>query len=290
MPTGPRSPPWRPLFAGDSSLHASIATAAASLRDCAVWPSLATLDARIAPQTVRAGGAAPGVRFVDDPGRSRRPRRGGERTLDSLYDGRIALRREVPTRSTDWHDLLNALVWASFPRAKWQLSARQCRVHRARVGERFERLPPCRTPEQDALALLDEGAVLFVVDEARAAATHRAVDESDCAWLAGEARDGAMRVLLFGHAQHEHLVRGDRSARAGAVVLPVCGEPRTMSHDALLDAADEALAALLGDPRCFAERPSAKGILLGEIERWVGGTVSTFQHFGHTGIAPSRDA
>jgi hypothetical protein len=123
MTTGLRRPPWSPLFAGDSPLHASVATAAACLRDCPVWPSLATLDARIAPRTVRAGGAAPGVRFVDDPGRSRRPRRGGERTLDSLYDGRIALRREVPTRSTDWHDLLNALVWASFPRAKWQLLA-----------------------------------------------------------------------------------------------------------------------------------------------------------------------
>ena len=40
------------------------------------------------------------------------------------YDARIALERVVPTRARSWHDLLNALVWATFPRAKLALHAR----------------------------------------------------------------------------------------------------------------------------------------------------------------------
>lgn len=79
--------------------------------------------------------------------------------VDGCYADRC-LRGAVPTRANNLHDLLNALVWARFPRAKRALCARHLRLARAR-----ERTPAgqqrLRTREQDAAAMLDEGGMLL---------------------------------------------------------------------------------------------------------------------------------
>ena len=80
------------------------------------WPAVERIDGALARQA--------GVRFVAAD--KARPRRRARRPieLESLYEVRIASRREVPTRPDSAHDLLNALAWAAFPRAKWALSCR----------------------------------------------------------------------------------------------------------------------------------------------------------------------
>ena len=141
------------------------------------WPSVEAIDAALS--------ARAGVRFV--PARKRPRRHRGPVDLDDLYDAHI-VRGEVPTRPCDWHDLLNALVWASFPRAKAALHARQHRAVQAWARERgtmlddptVAHLPNARTRELDARALLAEGGVL----------------------LLGERR------LLFGHAHYEGMALG----------------------------------------------------------------------------------
>jgi len=75
--------------------------------------------------------------------------------VDDSYIGRC-VRGAVPTRAQNLHDLMNALTWAAFPRAKLALCRRQVDVARAR-GPRTNRL---RTRAQDRLAMLDEGGVL----------------------------------------------------------------------------------------------------------------------------------
>lgn len=99
--------------------------------------------------------------------------------VDDSYIGRC-LRGAVPTRPCNLHDLMNALTWAVFPRAKLVLCRRQVEVARAR-GPRTNRL---RTKAQDRLAMLDEGGLLALPD--------------------GEPR-------VFGHGLLEDLVRGRTS-------------------------------------------------------------------------------
>jgi len=224
----------------------------ACLADLPDWPTPEALTARLGPRLV-AGMEVP-VRFVLDPGRPRRRRRDGARSLDALYDARITLHGEVATRAASWHDTLNALVWATFPRAKRALSARQYTLHRARLGDRFERLPGARWPAQDALALLDEGGVLLATTEAHAGALLRCLDDGDHDALRHACTAGTVTPWLFGHALHEHLVCGDDTARASPIALTVA------THNA--EAVDRALAARLDDATDFDTRPTWAAVAL----------------------------
>jgi hypothetical protein len=172
----------------------------------------------------------PPVRFVSAAPRRRRA------PLDprALYDARITLDRAVPTRARCWHDLMNALVWGTFPRAKRALHARQ---HRA-VAERLEpgarTLPPARTPELDALALLDEGGVVLLSRDRLLA--------RDPAHGLGPA---GQRTVVFGHAIYESLVLGVAPAVVAAIELAV---HRGFEKDSdVLRAVDLALASTIED-------------------------------------------
>ncbi|OFZ67543.1 MAG: hypothetical protein A2V79_11885 [Betaproteobacteria bacterium RBG_16_56_24] len=48
----------------------------------------------------------------------------GKLPFEAQYEPRCYLSGEVPTRAHNWHDLLNALVWLTFPKAKAAFNAR----------------------------------------------------------------------------------------------------------------------------------------------------------------------
>jgi hypothetical protein len=176
-----------------------------------------------------AGGTepAPPVRFVE---MAPKPRRRGRRrdAIDprSLYDARITLDRVVPSRPGSWHDLMNALVWGTFPRAKAALHARQHRAIVARIEPGARTLPPTRTRELDALALLDEGGVLLPL----------------------RGRGEGAPPVVFGHAIYESLAAAIPPAVVAAIDLDV--EP-TLAMPATLASLDAALAAAIEDPSRF---------------------------------------
>ncbi len=158
------------------------------------------------------------VRFVAAAPRPRRGRRPHAIDVGALYDARITLDRVVPTRARSWHDLMNALVWGTFPRAKSALHARQHRAIAARVTPGARTLPPARTRELDALALLDEGGVVL---------------------LGGDVE----RAIVFGHAIYESLALGLPPAVVAAITLEV--------EDVTPRAVDEALARHIEDGAHF---------------------------------------
>ena len=193
--------------------------------ECKDWPDVTTIDRALAERA--------SVRFVVAARRPRRQR--GPVALEDLYDAHIA-RGEVPTRERNWHDFLNALVWATFPKSKLALHTRQHRALQAWArtnastnvdDERVARLPNARTRELDALALIDEGGVLMV-DGSGAGGTSRDMDGND--------RDDEREVerVIFGHAIYEGMV-----LRVPAMIA------RGVPLDALTD---DALAARLAHP------------------------------------------
>jgi hypothetical protein len=209
----PRATPFDPGFLERSPLFWPVLPAARSLfaheslRD---FPPVQSLD------RVFGGDVNAPVRFVPAAPRPRRGRRPPAVDVDALYDARITLERVVPTRARCWHDLMNALVWGTFPRAKRALHARQHRAIVERVTPGARTLPPARTRELDALALLDEGGVVLPGGD-------------------------VTRAVVFGHAIYESLALGVPPAVVAAITLDA-GAPT---------AVDEALAGRIEDGARF---------------------------------------
>lgn len=148
----------------------------------------------------------------------------------------------IPTRDHSWHDAFNLVVFAGFPAAKRALHARV----RAAQARRPAAGP--RSREEDALALLDETALLVVGDDATLARFDAARARGDL-----EGMDAALGdrggAFVFGHALLEHLVLGRAPIGAG-----VCTLVHERPHDR--GAVDLALAAAIAAGRfaapCFA--------------------------------------
>lgn len=201
---------WDPAFDRGREVFAPLARAMAPFRHHRDWPALDAWNGALAarePKLRSASGAA--IRFVPQPPK----RRSGPVDVDGIYDERIYVHGEVPSRLASWHDFFNMLVWVSFPATKRAINARQRAALRAWIEPGATRLPSARTREQDALAMLDEGGAIRAV--------------------AGDRE----QLFVLGHAIYEHLVTGAHEARALIVDVTV---------DALAqDAVDAALAAFL---------------------------------------------
>lgn len=191
-------------------------------------------------------GHAP-VRFSVAPPRSRR-RRTGPVDVTSLYDARIAVEGVVPTRAGSWHDLMNALVWGTFPRAKSALHARQHRAIVARIEPGARTLPRTRTRELDALALLDEGGVAVLARDP--CALRDALRAEGQGSLSDHVASGAAHAVVFGHAIYESLAVGLAPKIAppvvAAIVLGPCVEIDPSMHS--IADVDGFLARAIEDP------------------------------------------
>ncbi|MBX3249501.1 MAG: DUF3025 domain-containing protein [Myxococcales bacterium] len=240
----------------DAPLFAPLAAAFAPLRGLPTWPSVAEIDAALSKGLTNASGRP--LRFV--PLGPKGGRRRGPRSRDTLYDALIDGEGCVPTRERSWHDLFNALVWATFPRAKATLSRRQHAALKARLPEVFDRLPSARTEEQDALTLLDEGGALVVVAHEDEAGVRERLIAGAHDELAGA------RVLVFGHAVYEHALSTDAPLRVGAHLVAV--------ERAVLDRLDahapDALRAVDARLAAQLERDTPRSIGGGlPLERWL---------------------
>lgn len=178
----------QPLFAGFSRY--------ADLMTAADWPTVAALDARL---------ALPGRHLVEQ---------NDALLADGLhYEQRIAHGR-IATRTANWHDLFNALVWARHPAIKHALNARQC-LHIGCHG------PQQRNRAQAALTQFDETGVIVRV---RDPAMVQAWDRHDWAAVfvdgAGQWRSGEIAVAaVIGHALMEQALLPGRLLVGKCVVV-----------------------------------------------------------------------
>jgi len=244
----PRSD-WDARFARAHPAFAALAPVASRFEWYPRWPDLDAWNLRLADLSLTSASGAP-LRFV-----AQAPRRRGKAVAAvERYECRVHDRGEVPSRPRSWHDLFNMLCWATFPRAKAALNARQ-RAAVARLDlDGATRLPNARTREQDALALLDEGGCGILTTRPLDAPVARGdVDAVEAAVRAGEAR-----VVVVGHAVYEHMVSSDAVVRALAVVLPVAALPATL--DATVARVDAGLAAALAEAAFLSAPPARAGL------------------------------
>ncbi len=233
MQRPPRATPFDPRFLERSPLFWPVLSAARSLfaaHDEALrdFPPVQSLD-----RVFGGGDCDAPVRFVPATPRPRRSRRPPAIDLGALYDARITIDRVVPTRPRSWHDLMNALVWGAFPRAKSALHARQHRAIAARVAPGARTLPPARTRELDTLALLDEGGVILPGGD-------------------------VARAVVFGHAIYESLALGVPPAVVAAIALD--------ARDGTPQAVDEALARQIEDDTRLCTPDELRRVALPDLD------------------------
>jgi hypothetical protein len=228
---------WDARFLERSALLRELGDMAQPLLGGSSWPTLEEYSALAERERQARASELSAVRFAPPSPRIRSQ----PVELGQLYDGRIALHGEVPCVGSSYHDFLNALVWAAFPRAKRALHARQYRALEAWLPPASAQLPNRRTREQDALALFDEGGAVLVLTPELAAhlRTPRAA-----AFELGTASDA--RVVLFGHAVMEHVCFESRSVSSATLALSL--EPPLPRGRPLLELVDRALAARLANP------------------------------------------
>ncbi len=242
-----KSAPFQPRFFEGDPLYWPIAEGARRFSDLGGWPAVSDYGLRVAHR-------AP-VTFREQP-KKPRGRRRGPRCAGDLYDGRIIEEGWVPTRPDNWHDFLNMLCWAAFPKAKWQLHHRQHRAMSARVAGAVDALPNARTREQDALALMDEGGVIVLCHEPSLAELTGALAARRAPEAQALFASGAARGLLFGHALYEGLVLGGGEAWGAGLLAALPSRPGDVEEASLVHQADSALARALATEGTFASPAS----------------------------------
>jgi hypothetical protein len=151
------------------------------------WPDIAALNAYVGATAPRFVAQTPAL------------------LADGLhYEQRIAARGEIATRTGNWHDLLNALVWLRFPQLKQALNARQV-DEIARVGAKQ------RSRAQCALTHFDEGGAIVLLRDLDLLTLWDAHDWHGLFWKQRSAwSDGRIGAIVFGHALLEHALRPEQ--------------------------------------------------------------------------------
>lgn len=176
-------------------LHAAI-----SMVESDGFPSLsgcnALLAARRSPITVHSGQQ---LRFV--------PQEYGRLPFEAQYEPRCYLKGEVPTRADNWHDLLNALVWLTFPKAKAAINARHYQALTENSGASNSVIPSQRGAVRDTNTLLDESGVIVACADVELAQLLRNFQWKELFWQQRARVQSGMGFYLFGHGLYEKAMR-----------------------------------------------------------------------------------
>ena len=172
------------------------------------------------------------------------PAGGRKRSFEERYEARIHLRGEMVFRDRNWHDLLNVLVWLTFPRAKAALNARHFEALSAQRAAGMAN----RGPAQDALTLFDEGGVIVASSDEEMLRLLREWRWKELFWRNRERLTAGMRFILFGHALYEKALNPFVGITGRGILLEV--EPAALARPVgeQVPVLDAKLAAHLSDP------------------------------------------
>ena len=112
-----------------------------------------------------------------------------ERLSQRAYEQQIGKTGEVPTRSENWHDFLNACAWLNYPQTKAAINAVHC----------AQPLQSMRSPASDAATVFDESGAILLGPDPRLAQWLRDHDWQQ-AFVTNRALWQQHRLFVFGHA------------------------------------------------------------------------------------------
>ncbi|MBC7944437.1 MAG: DUF3025 domain-containing protein [Burkholderiales bacterium] len=201
---GRKTPTWLPDRVTGPPMFAPLAEFAGLLPGDR-WPHVEQLSGLAARRaiTVRSGKR---LRFVAQDAEAARP-----------YEARIFAHGEVQTRTENWHDLFNALVWLAFPEIKAVLNAR----HHAELQARVAHESRNRGPLRDALTLFDESGVIVACANPELARLLHEFRWKELFWARRAETVADVRFFVFGHALYEKALAPYPGMTGHAVMLDV---------------------------------------------------------------------
>ncbi len=169
------------------------------------------------------------------------------------YEARIFAHGEVQTRTENWHDLFNALVWLAFPETKAVLNAR----HHAELRAAHD--SSNRGPVRDALTLFDESGVIVACANRELAYLLREFRWKELFWMRRAETITEVRFFVFGHALYEKALAPYPGMTGHAVVLDVARDFMARAMHAQRAVLDDKLADYFSsgalDTRAFSPLP-----------------------------------
>jgi hypothetical protein len=239
-----------PLFAPLHPILAKLETENfPSLQDCN-----ALLAARVSPIAVQSGMPLHFVTPIP-----------GKLSFEAQYEPRCYLSGEVQMRSNNWHDLFNALVWLTFPKAKAALNAR----HFHALKEERESGNTARGAVRDVNTLLDESGVIVVYANTELAGLLRNFQWKELFWQRREQVRACMGFYLIGHGLYEKALQPYVGMTGQGLLLAVEQEFFSWSQKQQLTHLDNLLAEYLAVPaHCRSTRELSPVPLLG-VPGWA---------------------
>lgn len=172
------------------------------------------------------------------------PQEYGKLEFEAQYEPRCYLKGEVPTRADNWHDLLNALVWLTFSKAKAAINGRHyAALTQAALPEGSSE----RGATRDAITLLDESGVIVPYADDGLAELLRGFQWKELFWHQREQLEANMGFYIFGHGLYEKALNPYVGMTGQGSLLPVEKAFFTWSLERRLAHLDEQLAAYLSN-------------------------------------------
>ena len=185
--------------------------------------------------------------------------------FEMQYEPRCYLNGEVQMRELVWHDLFNALVWLTFPKAKAALNAR----HYQALQSAFSVASGKRGAVRDMATLFDESGVIVVCSETELAKLLRDFQWKELFWRRREQLSNAMDFYLFGHGLYEKALQPYIGITGQGLLLAVDQEFFGWTMTRKLACLDDRIAAYLQAPdNCRSTRELTPVPLLG-VPGWA---------------------
>lgn len=198
------------------------------------FPTLAELNKICDAREVASGNGVP-IEFVPQ-----------EAKTDEPYETRVYARGKVLTRSRNWHDLFNALVWITFPRSKAAINRHHYREMLARQAEGLRGTP------RDVLTLFDESGVLVVSSEPELDALLREFKWKELFWQHRGELIESMRCYVFGHSIYEKALQPYKGITAKTLIFDVPARELERPVPQQLATLDARLAKYFSEPEALA--------------------------------------
>lgn len=198
--------------------------------------------------------------------------------FEEQYEPRCYLTGEVQTRTDNWHDLLNALVWLTYPKAKAAINVRHFQALTEKRPALTENLPALtsaaetrseRGAVRDTNTLLDESGVIVAYADVALAGLLRSFQWTELFWQRREEVQAGMGFFLFGHGLYEKAMQPYIGMTGQGLLLAVEPSFFTWSKAQQLAHLDSRLADYLSEPEhCRSTRELSPVPLLG-VPGWT---------------------
>ena len=235
------------------------------------FPTLAQLNRMCDEREVKSGGGVP-LEFVPQEARSEEP-----------YETRVYTRGKVLTRSHNWHDLFNALVWITFPRTKAAINQQHYREMLAHQSKGLRGTP------RDVLTLFDEGGVIVSSSEPELGTLMREFKWKELFWQRREQVIECMRFYVFGHSIYEKALQPYKGITAKCVNFDVPARELARPLPQQLATLDARLAKYFGEAQALAATEAYAPLPVLGIPGWTADSEDERYYDDARHFRPGRD-